>query len=222
MGMGVFYRIMILCFIIYCSSHVFGNISKILSRSDEQNEDMLLLSSAAMLESNSNVWGHPYAIGYPDTRISSLIDLNGMFEVNVLWPAFVFISHTSFSIQVTVSSRQAMAISLTDMSTETFWESDDEDRNKSKVIEISMNKLSFICKMIFVHIDNSRDIQNKVSNVTFYAGQSLGDTNLIKSVEVDSKSNTWISANVRGNSYFAACILCNEATKIFVLFFSCR
>lgn len=63
-------------------SHVFGNISKILSRSDEQNEDMLLLSSAAMLESNSNVWGHPYAIGYPETRISNLIDLNAMFEVS--------------------------------------------------------------------------------------------------------------------------------------------
>lgn len=91
-----------------------------------------------------------------------------------------------------------MAISLTDMSTETFWESDEEDRNKSKVIEISMNKLSYVCKMIYVHIDNSRDIQNKVSNVVFYAGQSLGDTNLIKSVEVDSKSNTWISAYVRG------------------------
>lgn len=112
-----------------------------------------------------------------------------------------------FIIQVTVSSRQAMAISLTDMSTETFWESDDEDRNKSKVIEISMNKLSYICKMIYVHIDNSRDIQNKVSNVIFYAGQSLGDTNLIKSVEVDPKSNTWISANVRGKHFFVLCVL---------------
>lgn len=120
-------------------SHVFGNISKILSRSDEQNEEMLLLSSAAMLESNPNFW-IPHLNVNHETRVSNLVDLSGMFEV-------------------TVSSRQTMVASLTDGSTETFWESDEEDRNKSKIIEISMNKLSFLCKMIFVHIDNSRDIQ---------------------------------------------------------------
>lgn len=43
-------------------------------------------------------------------------------------------------------------------------------------------------------------IQNKVTNVSFYAGQSLGDTNLVKSVEVDSKSGTWISTTIRGTS----------------------
>lgn len=52
-----------------------------------------------------------------------------------------------------------MAESLTDNSTETFWESDEEDRNKCKIIEISMNKLSYMCKVVLVHIDNSRDIQ---------------------------------------------------------------
>lgn len=51
-----------------------------------------------------------------------------------------------------------MAPSLIDNSTETFWESDEEDKNKSKVIELSM-KMNYICKMIFVHIDNSRDVQ---------------------------------------------------------------
>lgn len=63
-----------------------------------------------------------------------------------------------FSLQITVSSRQALASSLTDNSTETFWESDEEDRNKSKIIEISLTKLNYICKAIYVHIDNSRDI----------------------------------------------------------------
>ena len=57
-----------------------------------------------------------------------------------------------------------MADSLTDNSTETFWESDEEDRNKCKIIEISMNKMNYVCKSVFVHIDNSRDIQVNVDN----------------------------------------------------------
>lgn len=115
-------------------SHVFSNISKILSKSDEQNEDMLINS---MHESNTNALND----GHTSTsaKITTLIDLNGMFEI-------------------TVSSRQALTNSLIDNSTETFWESDEEDRNKSKIIEISLNKLNYICKVIFVHVDNSRDI----------------------------------------------------------------
>lgn len=62
-------------------SHVFGNISKILSRSDEQNDDMQL-SSAAMLESNYS-GGNAAVNNFNETRISSLVDLNGMFEVNM-------------------------------------------------------------------------------------------------------------------------------------------
>lgn len=63
-------------------SHVFGNISKILSRSDEQNDDMQL-SSAAMLESNYS-GGNAAVNNFNETRISGLVDLNGMFEVNIL------------------------------------------------------------------------------------------------------------------------------------------
>jgi len=61
--------------------------------------------------------------------------------------------------EVTVSSRPAMAESLTDNSTETFWESDEEDRNKCKIIELSLTKLNYACRYLLVHIDNSRDIQ---------------------------------------------------------------
>lgn len=120
-------------------SHVFSNISKILSRSDEQNEDMLINS---MHESNTNALNdgaHTNSATITAAKISSLIDLIGMFEI-------------------TVSSRQALTNSLIDNSTETFWESDEEDRNKSKIIEISLNKTNYVCRAIFVHIDNSRDI----------------------------------------------------------------
>lgn len=60
-------------------------------------------------------------------------------------------------IEIKASSRLAMIGSLTDGSTETFWESGDEDRNKTKILTI-------ICahghhpKLICVHIDNCRDL----------------------------------------------------------------
>lgn len=37
--------------------------------------------------------------------------------------------------------------------------------------------------------------------MVFYAGQSLGDTNLIKSVDVDPKACAWISAKIVNESY---------------------
>lgn len=37
--------------------------------------------------------------------------------------------------------------------------------------------------------------------MVFYAGQSLGDTNLIKSVDVEPKACAWISAKITNESY---------------------
>lgn len=151
------------------NSHVFGNISKILSKSDEQ-DDVMAMSSMGMAGASAveGGFGAGNSAGMHDVehnfqcasgaavvvvggapagaKIVCYSDLNGMFEV-------------------TVSSRQAMAESLTDNSTETFWESDEEDRNKCKIIEISMTKLTYACKVVLVHIDNSRDIQ--VSHTKF-------------------------------------------------------
>lgn len=61
------------------------------------------------------------------------------------------------SVEIKASSRQAMIVSLTDNSTETFWESGDEDRNKTK-------SLTLFCPqghhplLVCVHIDNCRDL----------------------------------------------------------------
>lgn len=159
-------------------SHVFGNISKILSRSDElrehQTDDVPFIFGNVLVNNHGNVGG---------IKFHSLVDMSGMFEV-------------------IVSSRSAMASALTDNSTETFWESDEEDRNKSKIIEVSTNKFDYSCKMIAVHVDNTRDSQNKVTNILFYGGQSLSDTNLIKSYDVDSKTGSWVTANVSGMCEF--------------------
>lgn len=47
--------------------------------------------------------------------------------------------------------------SLTDGSTETFWESGDEDKNKTKSVTISCVK-GINATKVSVHVDNSRDI----------------------------------------------------------------
>ncbi len=44
-----------------------------------------------------------------------------------------------------------------DNSTETFWESGDEDRNKTKTITITANP-AHTPRMAYLHIDNSRDL----------------------------------------------------------------
>lgn len=152
-------------------SHVFGNISKILSKSDEQNEQMVLSNLATNSISTA-----------PGAQLTPYVDLTGMFEI-------------------TVSSRPALADSLIDNSTETFWESDEEDRNKCKIIEISMTKINYACKKILVHIDNTRDIQQKVSNIVFFGGQSLGDTHLLRSIEIDQKSCTWVSTRIPDETF---------------------
>ena len=73
-----------------------------------------------------------------------------------------------------------MVGSLNDNSTETFWESCDEDRNKSKWVTASLNKPEnggkIRIKSISVHIDNGRDIGNKVSHLIFRGSRSSSST----------------------------------------------
>lgn len=121
------------------NSHVFGNISKILSKSEEFNEENLLFSTA-LLESHDHQLDESNIKAPKDKVIvCNNVDITDVFEL-------------------IISSRQAMACALTDNSTETFWESDDEDRNKPKIIEISMIKPHCVCKSINIHIDNCRDL----------------------------------------------------------------
>ncbi|CAH0546546.1 unnamed protein product [Brassicogethes aeneus] len=90
------------------------------------------------------------------------------------------------SVDIKASSRQAMVGSLTDNSTETFWESGDEDRNKTKSITI-------ICPqgchpyIVCVHIDNCRDLGNKVSTIIFYSGANADEVLKIRTMEVETR-----------------------------------
>ncbi|XP_041356631.1 E3 ubiquitin-protein ligase MYCBP2-like isoform X3 [Gigantopelta aegis] len=146
-------------------SHVFSNISRILSKSDEESEEISLDASQ---------------IGF---SLYCLKDLTSAAEI-------------------TASSRQAMIGSLTDNSTETFWESGDEDRNKLKILTVVCSKRSEP-KMIYVHIDNTRDVANKVASIIFSAGSSSEELKRIKQIELDSRSAGWMSCLLpEPNSYF--------------------
>ena len=81
-----------------------------------------------------------------------------------------------------VSSRPAMIASLGDQSTETFWESGDEDRNKCKWIQCNLSE-HLLFKSALVHIDNGRDLGNKVNQVVFKAGKTLESLRIIKQVQ---------------------------------------
>lgn len=128
------------------NSHVFGNISKILSKSEEFNEENLFYSTNGFL---SGVSDHHEEVGKNKVNVYNHVDITDVFE---------FI----------ISSRQAMINALTDNSTETFWESDDEDRNKPKIIEISMMKPNYVCKSINIHIDNCRDLAVSIFEFRIY------------------------------------------------------
>lgn len=108
-------------------SHVFSNISKILSRYEEDKDVAM-----SMHESHQSV----------QSQVTSSVEV-----LKDLTPG----------VKIKTSSRQAMIGNLTDNSTETFWESGDQDRDKTKTISISCGPNS-LPRMVYIHIDNCRDL----------------------------------------------------------------
>ncbi|QQP38463.1 Putative E3 ubiquitinprotein ligase MYCBP2like [Caligus rogercresseyi] len=86
-----------------------------------------------------------------------------------------------------------MISSLSDNSTETFWESGDEDRNKAKWISMSLPDGGLQRGHAAVHIDNCRDLVSKVSSVTFKIGSREEDLIIIKVVDVENRFAGWVS-----------------------------
>lgn len=73
--------------------------------------------------------------------------------------------------KLTTSSNAAMSNSLTDGSTETFWESRDEPRGKPRQLTITFDKEREVFG-VSVHIDNQKDggVRNWIKiNVTLSA-----------------------------------------------------
>ncbi|KAK9891458.1 hypothetical protein WA026_014691 [Henosepilachna vigintioctopunctata] len=106
----------------------------------------------------------------------------------------------TFAVEIKSSSRQAMVGSLTDGSTETFWESGDEDRNKTKCL-ILVSPQGHHPSLICVHLDNCRDLGAKVSNITFYSGPNSDELVKQRSVEVETRLlGGWVNCPIPDNN----------------------
>ncbi|XP_062420974.1 E3 ubiquitin-protein ligase MYCBP2 isoform X2 [Pungitius pungitius] len=153
-------------------SNVFHHINNILSKSDDgDSEESFNISLQSGYE----------AMSQDLCLVTCLKDLTSVVDIKT-------------------SSRPAMIGSLTDGSTETFWESGDEDKNKTKSITISCVK-GINASNVTVHVDNSRDIGNKVTSVTFLCGKAVEDLCRIKQVELDSRHMGWVTSELPGGDH---------------------
>ncbi|XP_062904556.1 E3 ubiquitin-protein ligase MYCBP2 isoform X16 [Mobula hypostoma] len=151
-------------------SNVFHHINNILSKSDDGDSEESF---------NISVQSGYEALNQQELcAVTCLKDLTGIVDIKT-------------------SSRPAMIGSLTDGSTETFWESGDEDKNKTK--SITINCVKGICaRFVSVHVDNSRDLGNKVSSMTFYSGKATEDLSRIKQTDMDSRHMGWVTSELSG------------------------
>ncbi|XP_072332294.1 E3 ubiquitin-protein ligase MYCBP2 isoform X19 [Scyliorhinus torazame] len=151
-------------------SNVFHHINNILSKSDDGDSEESF---------NISVQSGYEAMNQQELcTVTCLKDLTGIVDIKT-------------------SSRPAMIGSLTDGSTETFWESGDEDKNKTK--SITINCMKGICaRYVSVHVDNSRDLGNKVSSMTFFSGKATEDLSRIKQTDLDSRHMGWVTSELPG------------------------
>eukprot|EP00058_Branchiostoma_floridae_P002865 XP_002588353.1 hypothetical protein BRAFLDRAFT_81492 [Branchiostoma floridae] len=154
-------------------SHVFNNISQILSKSDEGDGDETISTSSASMGDGSST-----AVTQVNYTVECLRDITAQIELKA-------------------SSRTAMIASLTDGSTETFWESGDEDRNKTKSLTLTCCRGS-VPRMVYIHIDNTRDLANKVTSVIFSAGAATEDLSKIRVVELEPRHVGWVHCHLPG------------------------
>ncbi|XP_046902595.1 E3 ubiquitin-protein ligase MYCBP2 isoform X13 [Hypomesus transpacificus] len=153
-------------------SNVFHHINNILSKSDDGDSEESF---------NISVQSGYEAMSQELCLVTCLKDLTSVADIKT-------------------SSRPAMIGSLTDGSTETFWESGDEDKNKTKSITISCVK-GINASYVSVHVDNSRDIGNKVTSMTFLCGKAVEDLCRIKQVDLDSRHMGWVTSELPGGDH---------------------
>ncbi|KAL6484777.1 hypothetical protein MHYP_G00068220 [Metynnis hypsauchen] len=153
-------------------SNVFHHINNILSKSDDGDSEESF---------NISVQSGYEAINQELCVVTCLKDLTSVVDIKT-------------------SSRPAMIGSLTDGSTETFWESGDEDKNKTKSITISCVK-GINASYVSVHVDNSRDIGNKVTSMTFLCGKAVEDLCRIKQIDLDSRHMGWVTSELPGGDH---------------------
>ncbi|CAG7827587.1 unnamed protein product [Allacma fusca] len=143
-------------------SKIFRNLSQIMSQFDSEND----WSKSSLNADSQNLFNDA-----PTETTICLSDLTS-------------------SVDVKVSSRGALCPSLTDVSTETFWESGEEDRSRTKSITLTSSG-DINVRVLAIHVDNIRDSQYKVSSITVKVGQHLEELLSVGHVEIDIRHCGW-------------------------------
>ncbi|EYC22759.1 hypothetical protein Y032_0016g2930 [Ancylostoma ceylanicum] len=114
-------------------------------------------------------------------KVNENVDVKEMRDVT---------SHT----RIEASSRQAMVVCLTDGSPETFWESGEEDKSRSRTLNVTFEGCSPVLLCLF--IDNSRDEACRTSQVAFRAAMSDGSRRDLMSKNLDQNFCGWVKCCV--------------------------
>ncbi|KAF8386302.1 rpm-1 [Pristionchus pacificus] len=94
------------------------------------------------------------------------------------------------------SSRQAMVVCLTDGSPDTFWESGDEDKARYRSILIRCEGTAAV--LLCLYIDNVRDEQYRVSNLSAKALNVDGTRHNVHDQHIDQQFAGWVKICVAG------------------------
>eukprot|EP00053_Salpingoeca_punica_P020119 m.208215 g.208215 ORF g.208215 m.208215 type:complete len:1259 (+) comp17798_c1_seq1:478-4254(+) len=100
--------------------------------------------------------------------------------------------------RLTVSSREGMANSLTDNSTETFWETSDEDNAKGRSITLDFHGAADSPTELALFIDLVRDAGFPISRMTLMTGAAKDSLEKICETPVDEKYQGWVILNCEG------------------------
>ena len=95
-------------------------------------------------------------------------------------------------MEINASTHKQMISSITDCSTETFWESGDDDRNKIKTLTFSFTD-NCLPQLICVYVDNVKDHGNKVSSVSVSSGLNQDEVQMDSQQEIDLRYVGWIN-----------------------------
>ncbi|KAL7983914.1 hypothetical protein Chor_000790 [Crotalus horridus] len=154
-------------------SNVFHHINNILSKSDDgDSEESFSISVQSGFEALNQATNCEIEQQKESCIVVCLKDLTNIVDIKT-------------------SSRPAMIGSLTDGSTETFWESGDEDKNKTKNITINCMK-GINAHYVSVHVDNSRDLGVDLDSrhIGWVTSELPGGDNHILKIELKGPENT--------------------------------
>ncbi|VDK87337.1 unnamed protein product, partial [Litomosoides sigmodontis] len=101
-------------------------------------------------------------------------------------------------LRFVASSRQAMIGCLTDGSSETFWESGEEDKNGPRYITVHCDIRSYMATLLTVFVDNIRDEGYRTCSVTVVTGENDGRRRKIHSECLNHQFVGWIKCCIAG------------------------